>query len=113
MSVLGRACDANWAAVVEFGPTKRGDRMSRDGLGFAFWVEAVLSGLGTFLGLLTIVWHDWIEGVFGVDPDHGNGSAEWIAVVVLLVIGAGAGALARREWRRVHALPAATTTLSP
>jgi hypothetical protein len=74
-------------------------------LGVAFWVEAVLSAFGTFLGLLTIVWHDWIEGVFGVDPDHGNGSAEWIAVVVLLAIGAVAGALARREWRRAHALP--------
>jgi hypothetical protein len=88
------------------GEPKWGGRMSRRGLGVAFWVEAVLSGFGTFLGLLTIVRHDWIEGVFEVDPDHGNGSAEWIAVVVLLVIGAGAGALARREWRRAHALPA-------
>jgi hypothetical protein len=55
------------------------------------------------------VWHDWIEGVFGVDPDHGNGSAEWIAVVVLLVIAVVAGVLARRGWRgwrRAHALPA-------
>jgi hypothetical protein len=78
--------------------------MSRRGLGAAFWVEAVLSGLGTFLGLLTIVWHDWIEGVFGVDPDHGNGSAEWIVVLVLLGIGVVAGALARREWRRAHAV---------
>jgi hypothetical protein len=80
--------------------------MRRRGLGVAFWVEAVVSGLGVFLGLLTIVWHDWIEGVFGVDPDHGNGSVEWIAVLVLLVIGAGAGALARRQWRRAHALAA-------
>jgi hypothetical protein len=59
-----------------------------------------------FLGLLTIVWHDWIESVFGVDPDHGSGSAEWIAVVVLLAIGATAGAPARREWRHTHPLPA-------
>jgi hypothetical protein len=80
--------------------------MGRRGLGLAFWVEAVLCGLGTSLGLLTIVWHDWIEGVFGVDPDHGNGSAEWIAVVALLAIGAFAGTLARREWRRAHALAA-------
>jgi hypothetical protein len=80
--------------------------LSRRGLRLAFWLELVLSGFGTFLGLLTIVWHDWIETVFGVDPDHGNGSAEWIAVVVLLVIGATAGALARREWRRARPLPA-------
>ena len=78
--------------------------MTRRELGVAFWVEAVMSGLGTLLGLLTIVWHDWIEGAFGVDPDHGNGAVEWIAVAVLLAIGAVAGALARREWRRVHAM---------
>lgn len=80
--------------------------MSRRGLGAAFWFEAVLSGCGTFLGLLTIVWHDWIEVVSGVDPDRGTGSAEWLAVVVLLAIGAVAGALARREWRRAHGLTA-------
>lgn len=80
--------------------------MSRRGLRLAFWLDLVLSGFGTFLGLLTIVWHDWIETVFGVDPDHGNGSAERIAVVVLLMIGAIAGALARREWRRSRPLPA-------
>jgi hypothetical protein len=90
--------------AADAGQRKWGGRMSRRGLGVAFWVKAVLSGFGTFLGLLTIVWHDWIESVFGVDPDHGNGSAEWVAVVVLLVIGAGTGALARREWRRAHAL---------
>jgi hypothetical protein len=80
--------------------------MSPRRLGVAFWVEVVASAFGIFLGLLTIVWHDWIEGVFGVDPDHGNGSAEWIAVVVLLAIGVGAGALARRRWRLAHAVPA-------
>ena len=78
--------------------------MSRDRLGLAFWAETVVCGAGTFLGLLTIVWHDWIEGVFGVDPDHGNGSAEWLAVVLLLVIGAVAGVLARRGWHRAHAV---------
>jgi hypothetical protein len=91
--------------VVDAGPSKWGGHVRRRGLGVAFWVEALLSGFGTFLGLLTIVWHDWIEGVIRVDPDHGSGSAEWIAVVVLLMIGAVAGALARREWRRAHPLP--------
>lgn len=80
--------------------------MRRRRLGLVFWVEALASAFGTFLGLLTIAWHDWIEGVFGVDPDHGNGSAEWIAVVVLLAIGVSAGMLARRRWRQAHALPA-------
>ena len=77
--------------------------MSRRGPGVAFWIEAVVSGLGTFLGLLTIVWRDWLEGLVGVDPDHGNGSAEWIAVAALLAIGTIAGILARRRWRHVRA----------
>ena len=57
-------------------------------------------GIGAFFAILTIVQHDWIETLFGVDPDQGNGSVEWIVVVALLVIAAGAGALAGREWRR-------------
>ena len=73
-----------------------------------FWVESVLAGFTGFFGLLTIFWHDWIEGVFGVDPDHGNGSAEWIAVAVLLVIAATAGALARAEWRAHRTLAVGT-----
>lgn len=80
--------------------------MKRSGLGVAFWIEAVLSGLGALLAFLTIVRHDWIETLFGVDPDQGNGSVEWIAVVVLFVIAAGAGTLAGREWRRAHAVTA-------
>lgn len=80
--------------------------MGRRRLGLLFWVETVTAAVGTFLGLLTIVWHDWIEGVFGVDPDHGNGSAEWIAVAALLAIGVIAGTLARRRWARARTLPA-------
>lgn len=77
--------------------------MGRHRLGLVFWVEAVASGLATLFGLLTIAWHDWIEGVFGIDPDHGSGSAEWIAVFILLGIGIAVGALARRRWLRAVA----------
>ena len=96
----------NSTGVADAGSGYGGGRLrSRGDLAVAFWADVVLSGFATFLGLVTILWHDWIEVVFGVDPDHGNGSAEWIAVVVLLAIGAVAGALARREWRRARALP--------
>ena len=40
-----------------------------------FWIEillAVVSGIST---VLTVLWRDWIEILFGMDPDHGNGSA--------------------------------------
>ena len=51
---------------------------------------------------MRVVWKDWIEIVFGVDPDQGSGALEW-AVVVVLAIGAVTGAaLARSEWKRVR-----------
>jgi hypothetical protein len=51
-----------------------------------FWVEAVAACAAAVLGVVTLLWWDWIEAVFGVDPDHGNGSAEWIAVAGLFVL---------------------------
>jgi hypothetical protein len=72
----------------------------------AFWIEFVLSTAATLLGLLALVWRDWIEGVFGVYSDHNDGSVEWILVIACLVIGASFGALARRQWHRTHPLAA-------
>lgn len=76
------------------------------GLRRRFWVEAVGGGLTGFLFLLTLVWRDWIEAVFGVDPDHGNGSAEWIVVGILGVLTVTLSLLARFEWRSVQRAPA-------
>jgi hypothetical protein len=64
-----------------------------------FWVELIS---GSFLGLLVIAtaaWHDWIELVFGVDPDHGSGAVEWVFVGVLIVSTLVLLTLARRNWR--------------
>ena len=63
----------------------------------------VEAGLGAALGVLavvTLVWHDWLEA-FGWDPDHGDGSAEWVAVAVLAVAAVAAGLAARRQWHRL------------
>ena len=68
-----------------------------------FWVEAGLAGLSGFLGLLTLVWKDWIEGVFGWDPDRHNGSFEWMIVIALLALAVLFGGLARREAGRREA----------
>lgn len=81
--------------------------MRKKRLGIAFWIEAVLGTVGLLLGILTLVHNDWIETVFKVDPDGGNGSVEWIFVVALFVVAAALFTLAGRTWRRTRALAAA------
>ncbi len=65
-----------------------------------FWVELAVAVVSVFLVLLTLVWRDWIEEVFGVDPDHGNGSLEWLIAVAFVAAAIVFCAGARREWRR-------------
>lgn len=58
--------------------------------------------LSALLGIATIVtaaWPDWIEKLFGFDPDGGNGSLEWLIVVVLAVVTIAVAVLARRDLR--------------
>jgi undecaprenyl pyrophosphate phosphatase UppP len=62
-------------------------------------LEMVVASCAGILGVLTIFWHDWIEALTGWDPDHHNGSVEWIIVVALLAIAVVMGLLARRDWR--------------
>jgi hypothetical protein len=61
--------------------------------------ETVIALSAGALGVLTIFWHDWIEALTGWDPDHHNGSFEWMIVAALLVIAAAVGAAARRDGR--------------
>ncbi|MEW2414793.1 ABC transporter permease [Streptomyces sp. NPDC046866] len=67
-----------------------------------FWVETVLGSLSGLLFLVTLAWPDWIELLFGVEPDAGNGALEWLIVavtaLVALVCALGAGI----EWRKAH-----------
>jgi len=65
-----------------------------------FWVEVGLSALSGFLLTLTLVLPDWIEAVFGVDPDQHSGSLEWVIAAAFGVMAVAALALARREWER-------------
>ena len=67
-----------------------------------FWLETVAGSITGCLAIITLFWPDWIEAVFGVDPDHGNGSAEWLAVIVLLLITIVLAIGARIEWRRAQ-----------
>lgn len=64
-----------------------------------FWLELALAAIAVVLFVLTLVWHDWIEA-FGIEPDGGNGSLEWVVVGVFAVAAVVCGGLARAEWRR-------------
>lgn len=57
-----------------------------------FWTEIGLGVVSALLLALTLAVPDWIERVFEVEPDAGDGSAEWglalalsIATLVLFV----------------------------
>ena len=65
-----------------------------------FWIEAILAAASALLLVLTLVWEDWIEIIFGVDPDNHSGSLEWLIVIVCLCITIVFSVLARQEWRR-------------
>jgi hypothetical protein len=70
------------------------------GLRARFWFEVVMASATGFLAILTSVWRDWIETLFGVDPDHGNGSLEWIVVAGLAVVTIALVLGARVEWQQ-------------
>lgn len=72
-----------------------------------FWVESILAFITAFLAVLTLVWRDWIEGVFGFDPDHHNGSFEWELVIACGIATVLLSALARRQWQRAPLTPSA------
>jgi hypothetical protein len=71
-----------------------------------FWSEVGLGGLSVALAVVTLVWPDWIELVFGIDPDEGSGTAEWLITGVCTVAAIISFALARIEWRRAQAVGA-------
>jgi hypothetical protein len=82
------------------GSERRGRRRGKKRLRFVFWTEVCLASFTAFLTILTLVWRDWIEGVFRFDPDQHNGSFEWELVIACALLTVLFGALATHEWRR-------------
>ncbi len=78
---------------------KWGTRMSRKVRG-AFWVELLAATASGIFFLLEIFSRDWIERLFGIDPDAGNGSLEWVLAFGSLLVTVTLVVLARREWSR-------------
>ena len=59
-------------------------------------IGAAVTGLAA---AITAIVPDWIEEVFHVDPDSGNGSLEWLIVAALALATVALSALAWRERR--------------
>ena len=68
-----------------------------------FWMQAGLTTASAALLLLTAIVPDWIEVVFGIEPDAGDGSFEITLVAVLAACTVSFAMLTRHEWRRARA----------
>lgn len=85
------------------GPGRRGARSARPAraqLRGRFWIEALLAAVAAIMVIVTLVSREWIEALTGWDPDHGDGSAEWLITIGLVVVAVAFGALSRAEYRR-------------
>jgi hypothetical protein len=65
-----------------------------------YWIESAAAVIALVLLLVTIVSREWIEFVFGVDPDGGSGALEWVIVAGLAAIALAGTLAARYEVRR-------------
>jgi hypothetical protein len=67
-----------------------------------YWVESACAVLAFALAVLTLISREWIEVIFGVDPDGGSGALEWGLVLGLLLVGVAGTIAARSEVLRAR-----------
>jgi hypothetical protein len=65
-----------------------------------FWVEMGLALFSAALLALTLVMPDWLEVLFGLAPDAGDGSVEWGMAITLAIATLVLFGWAGRTWRR-------------
>src|SRR5437764_489230 len=75
----------------------------RNALRRRFWPEMGLTIVTSILFVFTLAQRNWIEMLFGLDPDQGNGSLEWLIIGALLVVSITLFMLAGYELRRARA----------
>jgi hypothetical protein len=62
------------------------------------FTEAGVAATLSLLAVLTAFHPNWIELVFGIDPDSGSGLIEWALVLVPALIAIACAAVAYRKW---------------
>jgi hypothetical protein len=66
-------------------------------------IETALTALSLPLPVLTVLSPSWIETVFGINPDNGDGRAEWLIVGGLLAMSIITSSLVWRDYSRFRA----------
>lgn len=72
-------------------------------------LETALAVVFAAIFVATVFWPDWIELVFGADPDEGSGELEWAIVAISGLLAVASIIVARMEWRRQHRANGAIT----
>jgi hypothetical protein len=65
-------------------------------------IETALAVVSLVLFLLTLIWREWIELIFRVDPDGGNGAAEILIATAFAVAALVLGWRANRTRKRLR-----------
>lgn len=68
-------------------------------LRFQFWIKTTMATLTGILSIFTMIEPKWIETIFEVSPDGGDGSLEWLIVLLLLFVTIVFFFMAYQEWR--------------
>ena len=71
---------------------------------FLYWIEVGAALLSAFLAVLSVLWKDWIELLFDVDPDNGSGALEFGLALAFAAVALILSLVARRQ-HRVHLSP--------
>jgi hypothetical protein len=64
-------------------------------------MEAIGAFVTGLAAVITAIVPAWVEEVFHVDPDGGNGSLEWLLVFALALVAVALTSVAWREHRRL------------
>jgi hypothetical protein len=65
-----------------------------------FWIEMGTASVTILVFVLTVTHRDWIELVFGIDPDAGSGALEWAVWASLTLVLVAVNVMMRYEWLR-------------